>query len=334
MKTLHITNGDGAAEIIKESTITGDVLPWRDPMHHGPFPAGLKLQELSRIRTKYLAGPDMDLTDVERGFQLRDSHLQAAPDYDQVVLWFENDLLDQLQILQILDWFSDADLGATTLELICIDNFPGIEDFRGIGQLDAVQMASLYTERRHVSAETLAVAKLGWAAFRSDDPQHLLEFTTRDLGGLIFLKKALLRHFEEYPNTGTGLSRTERQLMLLAKDKSSDPVELFIQNMNFETALYIGDWTTYSTLGFLCEASLMKCQPGPFWHPPHTKEQRQTFREQRLDLTDLGKRILTGELNAFGIINRDLWLGGVHLRSNQPHWAWDPDASQLIMRTA
>lgn len=34
---LHITNGDCAAEIIKASSLGGDVLPWRDPMHHVPL---------------------------------------------------------------------------------------------------------------------------------------------------------------------------------------------------------------------------------------------------------------------------------------------------------
>jgi hypothetical protein len=329
MKTLHITNGDGAAEIIKQSTVAGDVLPWRDPMHHGPFPARLDLHQLSRIRATYLTGPDMDIADVERGFQLRDTHLEAAPRYDHVVLWFEHDLLDQLQILQLLDWFADAKMGDTTLELICVDSFPGIENFRGIGQLDTVQMASLYAQRHRVSPETLAKAKLGWAAFRHDDPRHLLEFTYGDLTGLPYLKNALFRHFEEYPKANTGLRRTEQQLLLLAQDQICDPVELFLQNMNFETALYLGDWTTFSTLNFLCNAALMQCQPDPFWHPPHTKEQRQTFRAQRLGITDLGRRILAGEQDAFGCIKRDLWLGGVHLQSDQSLWTWDPDACQF-----
>ena len=105
MVDLHITNGDSAANILKESTIRGDVLPWRDPMHHGPFPADLDLASLSKVRARYLAGPGFDAAEVERDFQLRDEHLRGATQYDRIVLWFEHDLLDQLQILQLLDWF-------------------------------------------------------------------------------------------------------------------------------------------------------------------------------------------------------------------------------------
>lgn len=34
--TLHISNGDHAAERIRFAGITGDVVPWRDVLHEGP----------------------------------------------------------------------------------------------------------------------------------------------------------------------------------------------------------------------------------------------------------------------------------------------------------
>ncbi len=38
-----------------------------------------------------------------------------------VVVWFEHDLADQLQILQTVDWFRAQDQGKTRLGLIQID---------------------------------------------------------------------------------------------------------------------------------------------------------------------------------------------------------------------
>ena len=101
-RVLHITNGDGAAGLLKASGLEGDVLAWRDPMHHGPFPAEPDLKALSALRGRYLAGPDLPEQDVVRDFELRNEHLKSASRYEEVVLWFEHDLLDQLQILQIL----------------------------------------------------------------------------------------------------------------------------------------------------------------------------------------------------------------------------------------
>ena len=82
MKILNITNGDSTANLIKHSSITSDVLPWRDPMHHGPFPAKLTLSKLSVLRARYLFGPDADATGAERDFRLRDQQLKASSDYN------------------------------------------------------------------------------------------------------------------------------------------------------------------------------------------------------------------------------------------------------------
>ncbi len=334
MTNLHVTNGDGAADLLKASTLAGDVLPWRDPMHHGPFPADLDLEDLSALRAKYLA--PKDTSDATRDFQLRDAHLRAAGKYDRVVLWFEHDLLDQLQLLQLLDWFACTDVGDTKLELICIDRFNGIEPFRGLGQLDATQMASLYDQRKPVTRKQLDLARAGWSAFRAPGPNDLLTFLGGDLTSLPFLRAALLRHLEEYPSSKTGLMRTEWQILKLVGDGISAPGRIFSANMDLETALYIGDEKTFSHIATLCNGDgqpLLSCLPRePFRYPPHDQLKPDVFRAQWLQLTDLGRRVLEGPIDAFGLIKRDQWLGGVHLRSDLPIWTWDTARKALRLR--
>ncbi len=315
MKTLNITNGDGAANIIKQSAVPGDVLPWRDPMHHGPFPADLPLADLSRMRAHYLAGPDAESNDAERDFQLRDQHLKAADRYDTALLWFEHDLLDQLQILQILDWFSAFGPKDTAIDIICVNSFPGMPNFRGIGQLDADQLASLIHLRRPVTENMLQLAASGWAAFRSGDPNDLLAFLGGDLEALPYLATALSRHLEEFPDAATGLTRTETQLLRLIGNGTHAPQRLFVQNMDLETALFIGDWPTYGTLGALCTAGLVACDPGPFRFPSFSEAEREGFNAQHLSLTDAGRRVLDSNQNAFDCMHRSGWLGGVELKS-------------------
>lgn len=332
MKILNITNGDGAANIIKQSTVIGDVLPWRDPMHHGPFPAELPLSELGKLRAAYLAGPDSDPTEIERDFQLRDQHLKASKGYDKITLWFEHDLLDQLQILQILDWFSGARREDTILEMICVDRFPGKPGFRGIGELSPEQMASLTDLRHPVTDTMLALAASGWAAFRSNDPGDLLAFLNRDLGELPFLAAALRRHLEEFPDVSTGLNRTETQLLRLMADSVHTPQQLFLQNMEMETALFIGDWPTYRILDTLCASGLAACNPPSFRFPSFSREQHAEFNTQNLSLTEVGHRVLNGEQDAFDLIQRDGWLGGVNVVEPGAIWTWDKDAAQLQRR--
>jgi hypothetical protein len=49
----HITNGESVS--IPQTGLPGQVVCWNDILHDGPVPGGLPLQELSRIRKRFLA---------------------------------------------------------------------------------------------------------------------------------------------------------------------------------------------------------------------------------------------------------------------------------------
>ncbi len=334
MNNLHITNGDSAAQVLKVSTVGGDVLPWRDPMHHGPFPSGLDLDAVSVVRARYLGGPDRG-DDAIRGFQSRNEHLKTANRYDEVVLWFEHDLLDQLQILQILAWFFGSGMESTRLTMICIDRFQGVEPFRGLGQLKPEQMASLLASRQPVTSAQLALAKAGWQAFRSPDPTALEAFLREDLTALPFLRAALARHLEEYPWSDDGLTRTERQILMLVSDGISAPGRIFAANMDRETELFEGDLRTFEHIADLCGASqpLLTSEPhGTFRPLSDAAVSRADFLAQRLAVSAVGKQVLTGETAAWDLVHRDQWLGGVHLVTGQRMWMWDAKDAKLHRR--
>ena len=50
---LHITNGESVS--ISQTGLPGSVIYWNDILHDGPVPAGLSLEELSRLREEFLA---------------------------------------------------------------------------------------------------------------------------------------------------------------------------------------------------------------------------------------------------------------------------------------
>jgi hypothetical protein len=201
---LHITNGDVAANMLKGLYPDDDVLPWRDPMTEGPFPAGLDLCATSKVRAGYLAGPALPYGQVLRDFDLRDRHLAAAGRYDDVTLWFEHDLLDQLQLLQLLDWFATARVPGSKLGVICIGMFPGVEPFRS---RSTRPLADGHPPRSKgaVTPPQLELAQSGWAAFRSPDPRGIEQFLQRDLQPFPFMQAALLRHLQELYPTASGV---------------------------------------------------------------------------------------------------------------------------------
>jgi hypothetical protein len=329
---LHVTNGDVAAGTLKQLLADDDVLPWRDPMVDGPFPTGLDPAATSRLRAAHLAGANLDYDQVLRDFTLRDEHLAAASRYREITLWFEHDLLDQLQILQILDRLAGADLAGTRLSMICIDSFPGIDPFRGLGQLDAAQMATLLGKVSAVTAQQLELARDGWAAFRSPDPRDIETMLRRDLRPLPYLGAALDRHLQEFPSTSDGLGRTDRQLLRLVAQGVARPARLFAENTALETTLFLGDWALYRHVADLCSTRqpFLSASPyGAFRGPLDPDLSTEDFRRQELSLTACGRRVLASEADASEFRDIDCWLGGVHLAQGRPIWRRNESTGRL-----
>ena len=245
MRHLHVTNGDAAGERIRTSGVEGVVLPWRDVLHEGPVPALPSLEETSRVRARFIAGCGWgELAQVDADFRDRDQALCAFRGYAKTTLWFEHDLYDQLQLIQLLHWFSGRELNGAELGLICIGEHPGVEPFHGLGQLTPSQTAALLPTSQPVSAEQLRIGCRAWEAFVSDDPGDLEDLAGRDLEALPFLAPALRRLLEFYPATGDGLSRSERQLLEALADGESELPRLFqVSQSDREESPFMGDST-------------------------------------------------------------------------------------------
>ena len=324
---LHITNGDCAAKLIGACGIGGDVLPWRDVLHEGPVPAGLELRELSRVRASYIADQGWgELAEVQGRFHERDRTLADLGRHEEVVLWFEHDLYDQLQILQILDWMGMHEVsGRTRLSLICIDRFSGIERFLGLAQLDPQQAASLFSARRPVSEAQTDLATRAWEAFRSPDPTAVDDLLSSDCSSLPFLSGALRRHLEQFPAVRNGLSRTEQQILERTALGETSAANLFRNDQVREIDPFLGDLTFFSYLKRLAGASrpLVVIAPAA----PETP-----FAERTVTLTDTGHDVFVGRSDAVDLNGVDRWWGGVHQTGKSLRWRWD-EAHSALLRT-
>ncbi|HEV2460021.1 MAG TPA: hypothetical protein VGS80_16815, partial [Ktedonobacterales bacterium] len=231
-------------------------------------------------------------------------------------LWFEHDLYDQLQLLQALDWLAGRDLDATRVSLICIDAYPGVAPFYGLGQLTPGQLATLFPARQAVSPAQLARASAAWAAFTSPDPTPIETLLAGDTSALPFLRAALLRHLEQFPAVGSGLSRTERQILETLAAGDTAPRALFRASYDQEEAPFMGDagfFARAATLGQGPHPLLANADGSPF-AAPTTYPPDDAFVSQRLTLTDQGRAVLAGHADWIALRGGlDRWLGGVHL---------------------
>src|SRR5437879_5392701 len=139
-RVLHVTNGDSVAVGLRQAGVEGPVVAWRDVLHEGPVPA-LPAAALARVRARFLAEAVGGRTgEIERDLRARDRTL-AHGARDEIVLWFEADLYDQLQLIQVLHRAGAARMPSVTL--VSVGEVPGRAHFGGLGELPADQLVAL-----------------------------------------------------------------------------------------------------------------------------------------------------------------------------------------------
>jgi redox-sensitive transcriptional activator SoxR len=223
---LHVTNGESAGNTLRQTALGGAVLAWQDVLHEGPVPA-LPRRELLRTRARFLADCGWgDRQALLSSLERRDRQLlEALRDGLQVVLWFEHDLYDQLQLLDVL---ALAHTGEGAPELIVIGSFPGKPSFGGLGELTANELETLWASRRRAAPAALQAATSAWTALQAPEPTTLAEWATHDTAQLPFLAPALRRLLEELPAPADGLSGTERRALQAVAAGAHTPPAAFI----------------------------------------------------------------------------------------------------------
>jgi hypothetical protein len=174
-----------------------------------------------------------------------------------------------------------------------------------------------------VTVRQIELARAAWRAFTSSEPTSIERFLERDTSALPFLDGALVRFLEEYPAVGTGLPRTERQILQGVARGITEPGELFVALQKVEERVFMGDTTFWTRARGLAAGPhpLVRVNGAPT-HP--------AFPHGRIALTDHGRRVLAGELDWIALSGIDRWLGGVHLTGHEVPRRWDPVARKLV----
>lgn len=323
MKTLIITSGDSAADRMREARINGEILCWRDILHEGPVPLTASLEELSAIRVDYLASDGWgDPGEIHAAFAERDAIMGQLSGYADITLWFEHDLYDQLQLIQILDALARQPGLHERISLIQAGSF--------IGKETPSRLKMHLKLKKTVSSMQYGLAQAAWAAFRAQTPERWAALLRYDTSALPFLRPAILRHLEEYPAPLSGLTRTEAFILETIYTGTVKPVALFHAFEESEEAAFMGDWSFWRILdGLGAGAAPFIAGLRTGFSPALSEEDRAAYLNAELKLTGLGVTALNGKKDAIEFRRLDRWMGGVHL-TNRTCWRWDAGGRMLI----
>lgn len=320
---LHVANGTSTTGTIAAAGIPGARSIWADPLSDGPVPGGLSDDELMDVRAGFLSGPEhthQEVLEVLRRWRA----VIAEGQYDELVLWFEHDLFDQLNLIQLLSWMHDDARLTKPVSLVCIGAFPGRPNFKGLGELTAAELAPLLDTRQPVTAAQYDLAALAWEAYRAPSPDALVVLLGTDTMALPFLTPALERFLAEYPWTSDGLSAFERRFLQIVDGSPRSLASAFPLMQDGERSYYMTDGSLQDLALALSSTS-----------PPLVTLDRPSSPSRRLlegsaSLTAHGRDVLAGRRDRVELCGIDRWLGGVHLTTGGSIWRWDGQSGQIV----
>jgi Domain of unknown function (DUF1835) len=323
---VHVVNGESTALTLAEAELPGDITVWADALEQGPL-LPLPEPEYRAAREAFwasrgAAGPDGQLA---RWDQAVDDAAQGA---EEVVLWYEHDLFDQLALIRLL-----ARLGKTPpraqVTIVSIDRHDDVPDFKGLGQLEAYQLAALWPRRTPLAREAIDEAAAAWIAMTAPDPRGVA-YLARRIRVLPFLGFALERHLEDFPDAATGLSRTEAQIVR-AVDRGLDSLASLLAATPAGERYYLTDtaiWHHVRTLvglGFIAAD-----EPLAAALASGGAAVKGVAGAKALKPTALGRDVLAGKVDRVAHAGIDEWRGGVRLLGKGPVWRFDLASRRIV----
>lgn len=330
-RMLHIVNGDHVGEKLKQGSIQGEVLVWREIYSIGPVFANMDGVKELRVRAQFLEQAlGIPAADYMATCEAQRRALERFDAYDEIVLWFEHDLFDQTMLCYLLHWFASRAESRTKLHLLCIGDYPGIDLFHGLGQLSTEQLMGLSGTWRQIGAQELRLGSALWTAYASSEVERHTEMLEMDTSALPFAHDAFALHLARFPSPLNGLGIVEQTVAELVEQGVVTPLGLFREVRDRLYLLGMGDWEFWHHL------RRMATGPAPLlaFHGSRAFDRSGPPSQADLEgcvvaLTDTGRRIAAGERDW---VKENGWAasyGGLLLQGDI-RWRWDREARRLV----
>jgi hypothetical protein len=227
---LHILNGDATLRGFEETGLDGDVMVWREVLSEGPLEENIASAGFWKKRGEWISkGFEDNPNDYEEKVINQLSKLSEP--YTEFNLWFEFDLHCQVNMLGVVMMLSKrTDLSPPAIYLICPEEVPGVEDFRGMGELNGEQLDDLYDNIRvQLGEPDFFVAAEVWKIYTRNQPGELKKYLEENnyWGNLHCLKNALHAHLRRIQINKDGLNYIEQLLVDIYRSGITNRADIY-----------------------------------------------------------------------------------------------------------
>jgi hypothetical protein len=241
---LHILNGESTHSSFEDTGLDGDIMVWHEVLSEGPLEENIASGSFWRKRSEWICKTFGETPDGYEEKVISQLSKLNEP-YEEFNLWFEFDLHCQVNMLGVIMMLSKrTDLSTPAIYLISPDSYPGIDDFKGMGQLDGDELDYLYDNIRvQLGEPDFVIAAEAWRVYTKNNLTELNKWLneTHYWGNLHCLNRALQAHAKRLEVNENGLNYVEQKLLDIYKSGVHDKIAIYQGFWNTEPIYGMGD---------------------------------------------------------------------------------------------
>ncbi len=212
-KILHILNGDSTYAIFKESSISGDVVIWREMLCEGTVVKDVGSDQFWKERYSYFKNEfGVDKLDYFDKTLKEIIKLQDVSDYREVVLWFEYDLFCQINLMALATYLLKSYRKDIKYFLVCTGKEKGKTQLLSLADYSPKEYEDLYQNKIKLSRNDLLFAQIVWEIYSENDADSLKSFDFNQSKKFIYLQAAIDQHLMRFKDEN-GLNQIDHKIL-------------------------------------------------------------------------------------------------------------------------
>ena len=215
-KTLHITNGDSTTNYLKKLNIEGEFITWREMLCEGKTTIDVGSERFWKNRFLYLKSSYKVTKQKFINYTLKEyRNLCNKKQLDEIVLWFENDLFCQINMIAVISWLKRYRKGYTIS--IIQPKLRRSTVYKGFSELTENQISQALKKRINLTLDDIEYADYIWQLYCSDSPLRLeVVYKFNPMSPFQNLTTAVEDHLKRFPSIHNGLNAVENEILSVA----------------------------------------------------------------------------------------------------------------------
>ncbi|WP_452224397.1 DUF1835 domain-containing protein [Lacinutrix chionoecetis] len=212
---LHITNGSNLTDYLEKEKYEGEIVTWHEMLCEGPTEIEIDTASFFEKRKAFLESVydfEYDILKV----RLELEKLNYINNYDEVVLWFEFDLFCHINLVAAISLLKQKSI-RIPIFLVCSGRIDGEKGLKSLNNLTPKQLNEHYENRVKLNVDDVALARHAWEYYCGNDHNLLKPLIVRS-SNFKYLSICLKAHIKRFPDTRSGLSTLEYNILILVKE--------------------------------------------------------------------------------------------------------------------